>query len=275
MDMEETHNMESQSNNLMIQESLVQTDPTEQDISVSSLQRDPVTPSFQTSSPLPRDNNPTILTNITSPSTENPILPSSTTVKVSELEVRRHVAVAVKIADWNTVTTKQIRRAVEKVLNLPQDYLARPEWRKIVKEVIKEAMTIETSENDDPLLDELPRDDPPRDNLVQDDLVQDDLAQDDLAQDDMAQDDMAQHPLNPEWEQKMAHLKPLPIRHDTDRENQLRRESPSEISISEASTSEAQSLLQLSGEDITEPAEFPLSVSKRRGTSVLFEAYCV
>jgi DEK C terminal domain len=59
---------------------------------------------------------------------------------VSEDEVRQHVTTAVRKADLNTVSAKQIRRTVEKQLHLEQDDLASGKWKKIVKTVIEETM---------------------------------------------------------------------------------------------------------------------------------------
>jgi len=59
---------------------------------------------------------------------------------VSEDAVRKHVAAAVRKADLNTVTAKQIRRNVEKQLNLEQDELSSTKWKSIVKAVIEETM---------------------------------------------------------------------------------------------------------------------------------------
>lgn len=60
---------------------------------------------------------------------------------VSEDAVRQHVATAVRRADLNTVSAKQIRRTVEKQLNLEQDELTSGKWKKMVKSVIEETMT--------------------------------------------------------------------------------------------------------------------------------------
>ena len=57
---------------------------------------------------------------------------------VNENKVRQHVAVAVRKADLNTVSAKQIRRAVEKELGLNQDDLVEGKWRAIVNDVIDE-----------------------------------------------------------------------------------------------------------------------------------------
>jgi len=59
---------------------------------------------------------------------------------VSEDAVRKHVAAAVRKADLNTVTAKQIRRNVEKQLNLEQDELSSTKWKSVVKAVIEETM---------------------------------------------------------------------------------------------------------------------------------------
>ena len=59
---------------------------------------------------------------------------------MSEDVVRKHVASAVRKADLNTVTAKQIRRSVEKQLNLEQDELSSKRWKSVVKAVIEETM---------------------------------------------------------------------------------------------------------------------------------------
>jgi hypothetical protein len=59
---------------------------------------------------------------------------------VSEDAVRQHVTTAVRKADLNTVSARQIRRAVERQLHLEQDELASGKWKKIVKTVIEETM---------------------------------------------------------------------------------------------------------------------------------------
>ena len=59
---------------------------------------------------------------------------------VNENKVRQQVAVAVRKADLNTVSAKQIRRAVEKELGLNQDDLAEGKWRAIVNDVIEETL---------------------------------------------------------------------------------------------------------------------------------------
>jgi hypothetical protein len=59
---------------------------------------------------------------------------------LNENKVRQHVAAAVRKADLNTVSAKQIRRSVEKELGLSQDELAEGKWKRIVKDVIEETM---------------------------------------------------------------------------------------------------------------------------------------
>jgi hypothetical protein len=59
---------------------------------------------------------------------------------VSEREVTTHVAAAVRKADLTTVSAKQIRRIVEKELNLEQDELAAGKWKALVKSVIEGTM---------------------------------------------------------------------------------------------------------------------------------------
>jgi hypothetical protein len=59
---------------------------------------------------------------------------------VNENTIRKHVTAAVRKADLNTVSAKQIRRTVETQLSLPQDYLADSKWRNVVKGVIEETM---------------------------------------------------------------------------------------------------------------------------------------
>jgi DNA-binding XRE family transcriptional regulator len=59
---------------------------------------------------------------------------------VNENTVRQRVASAVRKADLNTVSAKQIRRTVEKESGLSQDALAVGKWRTIVKEVIEQTM---------------------------------------------------------------------------------------------------------------------------------------
>ena len=59
---------------------------------------------------------------------------------VSKDTVKQHVATAVRKADLNTVSAKQIRRTVEKQLKLEQDELASGKWKTIVKSVIEDTM---------------------------------------------------------------------------------------------------------------------------------------
>ena len=76
---------------------------------------------------------------------------------VSEETVKQHVATAVRKADLNTVSAKQIRRTVEQQLKLEQDELASGKWKTIVKSVIEETMA--AIERGDP---------PPQDKAAQD-----------------------------------------------------------------------------------------------------------
>jgi hypothetical protein len=72
---------------------------------------------------------------------------------VSEGEVKTHIAAAVRKADLNTVSAKQIRRNVEKELNLEQDELAAGKWKALVKTVIETTMAAieqEPTENQKP-----------------------------------------------------------------------------------------------------------------------------
>jgi len=59
---------------------------------------------------------------------------------VSQATVRQHIAKAIRTADLNTASTKQIRRSVETQLGLEQDKLASGEWKSFVKNVIDEMM---------------------------------------------------------------------------------------------------------------------------------------
>lgn len=54
--------------------------------------------------------------------------------------MKQRVAAAVRKADLNTVSAKQIRRTVEKQLNLQQDELASGKWKAIVKLAIEETI---------------------------------------------------------------------------------------------------------------------------------------
>jgi hypothetical protein len=67
---------------------------------------------------------------------------------VTESIVKQHVSTAVRKADLNTVSAKQIRRTVEKQLNLQQDELVSGKWKAIVKSAIEE--TIAAIERGDP-----------------------------------------------------------------------------------------------------------------------------
>ena len=82
---------------------------------------------------------------------------------VSDEEVKRHVATAVRKADLNTVSAKQIRRTVEQQLKLEQDELASGKWKTIVKSVIGETMA--AIERGDP---------PPQDKAAQDESEDED-----------------------------------------------------------------------------------------------------
>ena len=59
---------------------------------------------------------------------------------VTEDAVRQHIATAVRKADLNTVSAKQIRRAVETQLSLSQGTLSTDKWKGLVKSVIEETM---------------------------------------------------------------------------------------------------------------------------------------
>lgn len=59
---------------------------------------------------------------------------------VSQDVVKQHVSTAVRKADLTTVSAKQVRRTVEKQLNLEQDELASGKWKILVKSVIEETM---------------------------------------------------------------------------------------------------------------------------------------
>jgi hypothetical protein len=61
---------------------------------------------------------------------------------VNENAVRQRVASAVRKADLNAVSAKQIRRTVEKELRLSQDELAVGKWRTIMKDAIEQTMTM-------------------------------------------------------------------------------------------------------------------------------------
>ena len=67
---------------------------------------------------------------------------------VSEDAVRKHVASAVRKADLNSVTAKQIRQSVEKQLHLEENQLSSERWKSIVKEVIEETMAALQGEAD-------------------------------------------------------------------------------------------------------------------------------
>jgi hypothetical protein len=59
---------------------------------------------------------------------------------VSQDAVKHHIAAEVRKADLNTVSARQIRRAVEKQLNLNQDELSSGKWKKFVGSVIGDTM---------------------------------------------------------------------------------------------------------------------------------------
>lgn len=69
---------------------------------------------------------------------------------VSEDTVKRYIVAAIRKADLNTVSAKQIRRTVENQLDLRQDELASGRWKAFVKSVINE--TVESIEHGKPLL---------------------------------------------------------------------------------------------------------------------------
>ena len=70
---------------------------------------------------------------------------------VTEAAVKQHVAMAVREADLNAVTAKQIRRIVESQLNLLQGTLSTDKWKGLVKSVIEETMeSIERGEEPSP-----------------------------------------------------------------------------------------------------------------------------
>jgi len=73
---------------------------------------------------------------------------------VSEDVVRQHVSTAVRKADLNTVSAKEIRRTVERQLGLEQDELASGKWKKIVKTVIEETMAAIERGDPDPQEDD-------------------------------------------------------------------------------------------------------------------------
>ena len=72
----------------------------------------------------------------------------------SEDVVKQHIATAVRKADLNAVSAKQIRRAVEKQLNLEHDELGSGKWKAIVKSVIDE--TIAEIGSGEPITQEQP-----------------------------------------------------------------------------------------------------------------------
>lgn len=76
---------------------------------------------------------------------------------VTEEAVKQHVATAVRKADLNTVSAKQIRRTVEQQLKLEQGELTSGKWKLIVKSVIGDTMA--AIERGDP---------PPQDKNAQD-----------------------------------------------------------------------------------------------------------
>ena len=59
---------------------------------------------------------------------------------VTEDAVRQHVATAIRKADLNTVSAKQIRRIVETQLSLEKGTLSTDKWKGLVKSVIEEVM---------------------------------------------------------------------------------------------------------------------------------------
>jgi DEK C terminal domain len=54
--------------------------------------------------------------------------------------VRAHIAAAVRRADLTTVTPKQVRRSVERELDLQEGFLGEDRWRKMVGQAIRETM---------------------------------------------------------------------------------------------------------------------------------------
>ena len=59
---------------------------------------------------------------------------------VSEDAVKHHIAAAVRKADLNTVSARQIRRAAEKQLNLDQGELSSGRWKKFVESIIEDTL---------------------------------------------------------------------------------------------------------------------------------------
>lgn len=58
----------------------------------------------------------------------------------SQNTIKQHIATAIRKADLTTVSAKQIRRTVEKQLDLAENELSNEKWKALVKGWIQEAM---------------------------------------------------------------------------------------------------------------------------------------